>query len=58
MEALADSAMEIEKELEVDYTEAIHEGFVGSDQYNKHNIKFEELEKLAITETAGIDIHK
>ena len=38
MEALADSAMEIEKELEVDYTEAIHEGFVGSDQYNKNTI--------------------
>jgi len=58
MEALADSAMEIEKELEVDYTEAIHEGFVGSDQYNKHNIKLEALEKLAITETAGMDIHE
>jgi len=49
MEALADSAMEIE---------AIHEGFVGSDQYNKHNIKLEALEKLAITETAGMDIHE
>ena len=58
MEALADSAMEIEKELEVDYTEAIHEGFVGSDQYNKHNIKLEALEKLAITEAAGMDIDK
>ena len=58
MEALADSAMEIEKELEVDYTEAIHEGFVRSDHNNKSNIKLQELEKLAITETAGMDIHE
>ena len=49
MEALADSAMEIE---------AIHEGFVGSDHNNKSNFKLQELEKLAITETAGKNIDK
>jgi len=42
----------------VDYTEAIHEGFLESDHYNKSNIKLQESEKLAITEAAGMDIDK